>query len=107
MNLIERDDPRVRLNVDAIERRAYARAACVALPARRDRRWAGRPGRGRLHAAELLADGNLIYTGQNDRAMDYFHNVITTQSNHLGLFAEMFDPVTQRQLGNFPKPTRT
>ena len=47
--------------------------------------------------------GNLNYTGQNDRAMDYFHEVITTQANHLGLFAEMFDPVAKRQLGNFPQ----
>ena len=47
--------------------------------------------------------GNLIYTGQTDRALDLFHETITRCSNHLGLFAEMFDPSTNRQLGNFPQ----
>ena len=47
--------------------------------------------------------GNLIYTGQTDKAFDYFHEMISKCSNHLGLFAEMFDPTTGRQLGNFPQ----
>jgi GH15 family glucan-1,4-alpha-glucosidase len=46
---------------------------------------------------------NLIYSGQVDRGLDYFHEIITKQANHLGLFAEMFDPVSNRQLGNFPQ----
>ena len=47
--------------------------------------------------------GNLIYTGQNDKALDYFHEVLTKCTNHLGLFAEMYDKGTNRQLGNFPQ----
>ena len=47
--------------------------------------------------------GNFIYTGQTDRGLDYFHEVITKQANHLGLLAEMFDPGSNRQLGNFPQ----
>ena len=47
--------------------------------------------------------GNLIYTGQTDKAFDLFHETITRCSNHLGLFAEMLDPSTNRQLGNFPQ----
>ena len=47
--------------------------------------------------------GNLIYTGQTDKALDYFHEMIEWCSNHLGLFAEMLDPATERQLGNFPQ----
>lgn len=45
--------------------------------------------------------GNLIYTEQTDRALDYFNEVVITQVNHLGLFAEMYDKSTGRQLGNF------
>ena len=29
--------------------------------------------------------------------------MITRCSNHFGLFAEMFDPAVERQLGNFPQ----
>ena len=47
--------------------------------------------------------GNLIYTGQTDKALDYFHEMMAQCSNHLGLFAEMFDPTENRQLGNFPQ----
>ncbi len=47
--------------------------------------------------------GNLIYTGQTDRALDYFHEMMARCSNHLGLFAEMFDPAENRQLGDFPQ----
>ena len=42
-------------------------------------------------------------TGQTDRGLDYFHEVIKAQANHLGLFAEMFDSASNRQLGNFPQ----
>ncbi len=103
MNLIERDDPRVRLNVDAIERElTQGPLVWRYLPNETDDGLGGQE-EGAFTLLSFWLIGNLIYTGQNDRAMDYFHNVITTQSNHLGLFAEMFDPVTQRQLGNFPQ----
>ena len=103
MNLIERDDPRVRPNVDAIERElTQGPLVWRYLPDETDDGLGGQK-EGAFTLLSFWLIGNLIYTGQNDRAMDYFHNVITTQSNHLGLFAEMFDPVTQRQLGNFPQ----
>ena len=46
--------------------------------------------------------GNLIFTGQLEKAKDYFERVLG-YSNHLGLFAEMIHPGTKELLGNFPQ----
>ena len=59
--------------------------------------------RGRSLILSFWLIGNLIYTGQTDRGFDYFNEVIRRQANHLGLFAEMYDPMSGRQLGNFPQ----
>lgn len=46
--------------------------------------------------------GNLIYTGQIEKAREYFEQVLAC-ANHLGLFAEMVDPRSGEFLGNFPQ----
>ena len=46
--------------------------------------------------------GSLIYAGQIRKAREYFEEVLSC-ANHLGLFAEMIDPKTGEQLGNFPQ----
>ena len=46
--------------------------------------------------------GNLIYTGQIEKAETYFEQIMGT-TNHLGLLAEMIDPRTKQFLGNFPQ----
>ena len=46
--------------------------------------------------------GNLVYTGQTQKARDYFEQLLG-YSNHLGLFAEMINPRTKEPLGNFPQ----
>ena len=103
LGLIPRDDPRVRQNLDAIERElADGTLVWRYLPEETDDGLEGHQ-EGAFTLLSFWLVGNLIYTGQVDRGFDYFHEIITTQANHLGLFAEMFDPVSNRQLGNFPQ----
>ena len=46
--------------------------------------------------------GNLIFSGQVEKAKEYFEQVLG-YANHLGLFAEMIDPQSKEPLGNFPQ----
>ena len=46
--------------------------------------------------------GSLLTIGETDEALAHFETVART-ANHLGLFAEMFDPRTGEGLGNFPQ----
>ena len=103
MGLLHREDPRVRQNVDAIERElADGPLVWRYLPEETDD-GLGAQAEGSFTLLSFWLIGNLIYTGQMDRAFDYFHEVITTQGNGLGLFAEMYDQGSGRQLGNFPQ----
>ena len=103
MGIVPRDHPRIRQNLDAIERElADGPLVWRYLPDETDDGLGGQP-EGAFTLLSFWLIGNLIYTGQHDRAFDYFHEVITTQGNHLGLFAEMYDKPLQRQLGNFPQ----
>ncbi len=103
MGLVPRDDPRIRQNVDAIERELTdGPLVWRYLPEETDDGLEGQQ-EGAFTLLSFWLIGNFIYTGQTDRGLDYFHEVITKQANHLGLFAEMFDPVSNRQLGNFPQ----
>ena len=101
--LIPREDPRVRQNLDAIERElSDGPLVWRYIPEETDDGLEAQP-EGAFTLLSFWLMGNLIYTGQTDRAFDYFHEMITRCSNHLGLFAEMFDPAANRQLGNFPQ----
>ena len=103
MGIITRDHPRIRQNLDAIERELCDGALVWRyLPEETDDGLGGQP-EGAFTLLSFWLVGNLIYTGQHDRAFDYFHEIITTQGNHLGLFAEMYDKNLGRQLGNFPQ----
>ena len=103
LGLIPRDDPRVRQNLDAIERElADGPLVWRYLPHDTDDGLEGQR-EGAFTLLSFWLVGNLIYSGQVDRGLDYFHEIITKQANHLGLFAEMFDPISNRQLGNFPQ----
>ena len=101
--LVPREDPRVRQNLEAIQRELTdGPLVWRYIPEETDDGLEGqREGAFTLLSFWLM--GNLIYTGQTDKAFDYFHEMITRCSNHLGLFAEMFDPAVNRQLGNFPQ----
>ena len=103
VGLIPRDDPRILQNVNAIERELTdGPLVWRYIPEETDDGLGGQP-EGAFTLLSFWLIGNFIYTGQMDRGFDYFHEVITKQGNHLGLFAEMFDPVSKRQLGNFPQ----
>ena len=100
---IPAEDPRVRQNLDAIERElADGPLVWRYIPEETDDGLDAQP-EGAFTMLSFWLLGNLIYTGQNDRALDLFHETMTRCSNHLGMFAEMFDPSTNRQLGNFPQ----
>ena len=100
---ISAEDPRVRQNLDAIERELVdGPLVWRYLPEETDDGLDAQP-EGAFTLLSFWLMGNLIYTGQADRAFDLFNEMITRCSNHLGLFAEMFDPSTNRQLGNFPQ----
>ena len=100
---IPREDPRVQQNVDAIERElAEGPLVWRYIPEETDDGLEAQP-EGTFTLLSFWLLGNLIYTGQTDRAFDLFHETITRCSNHLDLFAEMYDPSTNRQLGNFPQ----
>ena len=101
--LIPSEDPRIRQNVDAIERELTdGPLVWRYLPEETDDGLDAQP-EGAFTMLSFWLMGNLLYTGQTDRAFDYFNEMITRCSNHLGLFAEMFDPAVERQLGNFPQ----
>ncbi len=103
MGLLDREDPRLRQNLDAIERElCEGPLAWRYLPHETDDGLEGQE-EGAFTLLSFWLSGNLIYTGQNDKALDYFHEVLTKCTNHLGLFAEMYDNKTNRQLGNFPQ----
>ena len=97
------EDPRVRQNLDAIERELVdGPLVWRYIPEETDDGLDAQP-EGAFTMLSFWLLGNMIYTGQEDRALDLFHETMTRCSNHLGLFAEMFDPSTNRQLGNFPQ----
>ena len=103
MGFIEREDPRVRQNLVAIERElSNGPLVWRYLPQETDDGLHGQE-EGAFTLLSFWLMGNLIYTGQHDKALDYFHEVITKCTNHLGLFAEMYDRDAQRQMGNFPQ----
>ena len=97
------EDPRVRQNLDAIERELTdGPLVWRYIPEETDDGLDAQP-EGAFTLLSFWLLGNMIYTGQEDRALDLFHETMSRCSNHLGLFAEMFDPSTNRQLGNFPQ----
>lgn len=103
MGLLERDDPRVRQNLDAIQKELCdGPLVWRYLPHETDDGLEGQE-EGAFTLLSFWLCGNLIYTGQNDKALDLFHEVLSRCTNHLGLFAEMVDQHTGRQLGNFPQ----
>lgn len=103
MGLLDREDPRIRQNLDAIERELCdGPLVWRYLPQETDDGLGGQE-EGAFTLLSFWLVGNLIYTNQHDKALDYFHQIIDNCANHLGLFAEMFDKNANRQLGNFPQ----
>ena len=95
------DDPRIRTNADAIARE-LADGPFV---------WRYRPSEtddgldaqeeGAFTLLSFWLIGNLLYTGQADKAAEYFEQIMS-HANHLGLFSEMIDPRSRRPAGQLP-----
>jgi GH15 family glucan-1,4-alpha-glucosidase len=63
----------------------------------------GLPGsEGAFLACSFWLAENYAYVGRIDEAEAYFERLISLR-NHLGLFAEEYDPKLGRQIGNFPQ----
>ncbi|MGH6827387.1 MAG: glycoside hydrolase family 15 protein [Rhizomicrobium sp.] len=94
-------DPRVRRTVNEIEKRLIFKGLV--------RRYESETGIDGLPAGEgaflacsfWLAD-NYILLGRRKDALRLFHR-LKRLANDVGLFAEEYDPVSKRQLGNFPQ----
>ncbi len=96
------DDPRIRMNADAIERElADGPFVWRYLPSETDDGLDAQE-EGAFTLLSFWLIGNLLYTGQTERAAEYFERVMS-HANHLGLFSEMIDPRTGALLGNFPQ----
>ena len=60
------------------------------------------PGEGAFLACSFWLADNYVLQGQKDKAEQLFEKLLGLR-NDVGLLAEEYDPVTKRQLGNFPQ----
>ncbi len=99
------DDPRVVGTVDAV-RRELASDGVLVHRYRTDGRHVGMDGFSGDEGAFLLCSFWLVdalaLTGRLDEAEALFEQLLSLRSD-LGLLAEEYDPVANRQLGNFPQ----
>ena len=96
------DDPRIRLNADAIARElADGPFVWRYLPSETDDGLDAQE-EGAFTLLSFWLIGNLLYTGRVEEAAEYFGQIMS-HANHLGLFSEMIDPRTGALLGNFPQ----
>ena len=101
MGFLPPDDPRIRGTVEAIE----ARLMQGGLVQRYDTRTSadGLPsGEGAFLACSFWMVSNLYLIGRRQQAVALFERLLALR-NDVGLLAEEYDPVKQRQLGNFPQ----
>ena len=102
LGFIPPDDPRIAQNLRAIERElADGPFVWRYLPSETDDGLDGQE-EGAFTLLSFWLIGNLLYTGQTERAAEYFERMLS-HANHLGLFSEMIDPSTGEHLGNFPQ----
>ncbi|MFF4213855.1 glycoside hydrolase family 15 protein [Streptomyces sp. NPDC001796] len=96
------DDPRVTGTIDAVR----AELSCDGLLLRYDPRHTdvdALPGEeGAFLACSFWLADALHLTGRTDEARELFERLVEL-CNDVGLLAEEYDPVTGRQLGNFPQ----
>ena len=96
------NDPRIRLNADAIARElSDGPFVWRYLPSETDDGLDAQE-EGAFTLLSFWLIGNLLYTGQIQKAAEYFEQIMS-HANHLGLFSEMIDPRTGAMLGNFPQ----
>ncbi len=94
-------DPRVLSTVRAIERDLMMDGFVRRYPT--EHNLDGLPGsEGAFLACSFWLADNYAFAGRMDEAEEMFARLLSIR-NHLGLLAEEYDPVAQRQLGNFPQ----
>jgi GH15 family glucan-1,4-alpha-glucosidase len=95
------DDPRVVGTVTAVERELLDHG--LVLRYRTDKGTDGLPsGEGAFLACSFWLADNYVLMGRKDDARALFERLIALR-NDVGLLAEEYDPVGNRQLGNFPQ----
>jgi GH15 family glucan-1,4-alpha-glucosidase len=60
------------------------------------------PGEGAFLACSFWLVDNYVLQGRTDEARDLFVKLLSLR-NDVGLLAEEYDPISKRQLGNFPQ----
>jgi len=94
-------DPRVRGTIEAIERELVQDG--LVLRYRTEEHVDGLPGReGTFLPCSFWLVNCLHFIGRTDDAKAMFERLLALR-NDLGLISEEYDPITKRQLGNFPQ----
>jgi GH15 family glucan-1,4-alpha-glucosidase len=97
------DDPRVRGTVDAIERTLLHDGFVARYATEPDGAVDGLPaGEGTFLPCSFWLADNRAIVGRDDAAHEMFERLLGLR-NDVGLLAEEYDPVSGRQLGNFPQ----
>jgi len=95
------DDPRIRSTVRAVQRKlADGPFVRRYIPEETDDGFSDREGAFFILSFWLV--GALASIGEHDEAQRLFGELLS-KANHVGLFAEMWDPAASQALGNFPQ----
>src|SRR4029077_14860332 len=95
-------DERLRGTIEAIERELM-KDACVLRYRTDEEHVDGLPGReGAFLPCSFWLANCLHFIGRTAEAKAMFERLLTLR-NYLGLLSEEYDPIAQRQLGNFPQ----
>src|SRR5262249_13481166 len=101
VGFIDPKDPRMVSTVAAIQKRLTREG--LVRRYRTDAGLDGLPGdESPFLACSFWLTDNLAFQGRLSEASEYFEKLLALK-NHLGLLAEMYDPVARRQIGNFPQ----
>ncbi|WP_223189575.1 glycoside hydrolase family 15 protein [Nonomuraea terrae] len=97
------EDPRVVGTVDAIQRELTTDGLLLRYPTSEHNDIDGLPGtEGAFLAGSFWLAEALALLGRKDEATELFERLLGL-TNDVGLLAEEYDPVRERQLGNFPQ----
>ncbi|MDA0797907.1 MAG: glycoside hydrolase family 15 protein [Chloroflexi bacterium] len=95
------DDPRVRSTVQAVQRE-LADGPFVRRYIAEETDDGFTEGEGAFFILSFWLVGALAFIGEQNEAQCLFGELLS-KANHLGLFAEMWDPAASQALGNFPQ----
>jgi GH15 family glucan-1,4-alpha-glucosidase len=96
------DDPRVLGTIAAIEAKLLVGGLVLRYSTQTNDVDALPPGEGAFLPCSFWLVDSYVLTGQRDKAEALFEHLLSL-GNDLGLYAEEYEPVARRQLGNFPQ----